>query len=283
VDQQAKDARKVDRSQSAVKNTKPRDLVPKKRTRASTAQLSADDVSVIRESTQSFFANSVAGLANFFLDKLLELQSGSPSGIRLSPVFVQEVAIRYAGVVRRAAAEVSKDLSQAVGARQGLGEKQKSWIQAEVETFVEEKTSASTAHAFFETAVSSLFNITNQEEAKVWLAENLARIGGGSLLTQSTDRLRHSAAIYGGERKQVTSYRSPLKRAVALHLTRSPNATDLELCRWLDDEGAVELPPNWAMKANRSYEAAYMVATIRKKMHVVFSKVRGDMRHSGLL
>lgn len=38
------------------------------------------------------------------------------------------------------------------------------------------------------------------------------------------------------------NYRSELKRAVALLLTKDPNVSDLNICRGLDADGAVELP-----------------------------------------
>ena len=57
---------------------------------------------------------------------------------------------------------------------------------------------------------------------------------------------------------------------------------DLELCRRLDAEG-ITLPSSWEKKGERSFEQAYMDAATRKKIWVLFGKVRGDLRKWGLL
>jgi hypothetical protein len=80
------------------------------------------------------------------------------------------------------------------------------------------------------------------------------------------------------------NYKSELKRSVLVGLTKNADATDLELCRWLDDDGAGELPSSWRSKTNdRSFESAYYDPKHRSKIQVLFSKIRRDMRDKGLL
>jgi hypothetical protein len=80
------------------------------------------------------------------------------------------------------------------------------------------------------------------------------------------------------------NYRSALKRAIALQLTRNPGASDLQICRDLDAEGAVELPHRWRKPdGGRLFFDAYMDLTRRHKVEISISKVRADMRRSGLL
>jgi hypothetical protein len=63
-----------------------------------------------------------------------------------------------------------------------------------------------------------------------------------------------------------------------LRLTQEPETNGLELCRWIDEEGAADLPDQWKTKPNdRSFESAYMSTAHRSKIQVVISKVRADM------
>jgi hypothetical protein len=73
------------------------------------------------------------------------------------------------------------------------------------------------------------------------------------------------------------NYRSPLKRAILVQLTRNYRASGLEVCRALDDEGAVELPADWSVGRNRSYEVAYKDRILRSRIEAMISKVRADM------
>ncbi len=78
-------------------------------------------------------------------------------------------------------------------------------------------------------------------------------------------------------------YRSELKRAISFGLTRNPFSTDRELCRWLDADGAAELPARLAVAENRSFEDAYKRRSTKQSLEVTISKVRKDMRRRGLL
>jgi hypothetical protein len=98
--------------------------------------------------------------------------------------------------------------------------------------------------------------------------------------TLSDERRHNEKARQQGSLK----YRSVLKRSILVALTRDPHASDLEICGWLDEEGAGELPANWASASNdRSFETAYKDPRQRPKIHVTISKIRGDMRKNGLL
>jgi hypothetical protein len=86
-----------------------------------------------------------------------------------------------------------------------------------------------------------------------------------------------------GKKGLLHNYRSPLKKAIALRLSQDPDATDLQICRSLDAEGEVDLPPKWNLKSDRSFATAYKNQIIRRTIESMISKVRGDMRRRGLL
>lgn len=79
------------------------------------------------------------------------------------------------------------------------------------------------------------------------------------------------------------NYASGLKRAIALLLSISPDASDLQICRSLDEDGAIELPTSWTTGANRLFEIAYKDPNHRRKVEIMISKVRTQMREKGLL
>jgi hypothetical protein len=79
------------------------------------------------------------------------------------------------------------------------------------------------------------------------------------------------------------TFASEMKRAIALLLSISPDASDLEICRRFDDNGVVELPESWRSGDNRSFELAYKDPQHRPKIEKMISKVRTAMRRKGLL
>lgn len=82
----------------------------------------------------------------------------------------------------------------------------------------------------------------------------------------------------------LSSYRSEIKRAILAQLALNPKATDVEICRGLDADGSVELPPSWKSKlSDRGFFDAYSDAVRRHKVEVTISKVRKDLRRHGLL
>lgn len=83
--------------------------------------------------------------------------------------------------------------------------------------------------------------------------------------------------------RRKARYKSPLKRAISLLLVESLDASDLEVCRGLDEDGAVELPASWTSAGNRRFELAYKSPKHKRKVEIMISKVRSDMRKKGLL
>ncbi len=81
----------------------------------------------------------------------------------------------------------------------------------------------------------------------------------------------------------LDKYRSDVKRAILIQLTKRPQATDLEVCRGLDADGAADLPQAWKHGDNRSFVAAYRNTKVRSKIEKLISKVRADLRKRGLL
>ena len=82
----------------------------------------------------------------------------------------------------------------------------------------------------------------------------------------------------------LLTYRSQLKRAILVQLTQNPRATDLDICRGLDADGAVELPGNWKkVDKDSGFAHAYMDSNRRHKLEIEISKVRSDLRKRTLL
>lgn len=79
------------------------------------------------------------------------------------------------------------------------------------------------------------------------------------------------------------NYRSELKNVIALNFAKNHKASDLDICRALDSDGAVELPTSWQTGENRLFERAYKNPQTRRKVEITISKVRNQMRKKGLL
>jgi hypothetical protein len=101
-------------------------------------------------------------------------------------------------------------------------------------------------------------------------------------------RNKEAGNSLAGDRQEkerpVLSYRSELKRAILIQITKNPKASDLEICRGMDADGAAELPPAWKFKGtNRLFVAAYMDPTVRHKIEIAISRVRSDLRKHGVI
>ena len=79
------------------------------------------------------------------------------------------------------------------------------------------------------------------------------------------------------------NYRSDLKRAIAVQLIRNPGASDLQICRGLDAEGAVEVPADWSVGNDRLFESVYKNRKLKPRIAAASSKVRADLRKQGLI
>ena len=80
--------------------------------------------------------------------------------------------------------------------------------------------------------------------------------------------------------KQV-KYRSDLRAQIRRVLLGDRSASDLEVCRGLDNE---EFTPPENMQTNeRSFESAYQDPKIKPRLATLISKVRHDMRKQGLM
>jgi len=85
-------------------------------------------------------------------------------------------------------------------------------------------------------------------------------------------------------RPLLNTYRSEVKRAILMQLSKNPSASDIEICRGIDAEGSVDIPKGWTSKpGNRSFELAYKDSSTRSKIEKTISKVRADLREQGLL
>jgi hypothetical protein len=79
------------------------------------------------------------------------------------------------------------------------------------------------------------------------------------------------------------AYRSVLKRAIKALLIGDSKLKDLDICRDLDADGAVELPEEWIIRENRSFVSAYMNPRLKPRIHTAISKVRTDLRRTGII
>ncbi len=79
------------------------------------------------------------------------------------------------------------------------------------------------------------------------------------------------------------AYRSVLKRAIKALLIGDSKLKDLDICRDLDADGAVELPKEWIIRENRSFVLAYMNPRLKPRIHTAISKVRFDLRRTGII
>ncbi|MGA2902592.1 MAG: hypothetical protein ABSD98_02070 [Candidatus Korobacteraceae bacterium] len=79
------------------------------------------------------------------------------------------------------------------------------------------------------------------------------------------------------------NYRSSIKRAILAQLIRDPDATDAQVCRALDADGAVDLPKSWQSNPReRLFFGAYSDSLTRHKVETTISRVRQDWRKQGL-
>ena len=82
----------------------------------------------------------------------------------------------------------------------------------------------------------------------------------------------------------LSRYRSEIKRGILMQLTLNPRATDSEVCRGLDADGAIEIPNSWKTKTgDRGFFKAYADPDLRHRVEVAISKVRDNLRKHGLL
>jgi hypothetical protein len=112
-------------------------------------------------------------------------------------------------------------------------------------------------------------------------APNVKRIGSEHV--PQTKDVKSGGGRRGGF--LLSKYRSGIKRAILIELTKNPGASDLEVCRGLDADGSIDLPRTLqAEKKDRPFVAAYSNRlSSRRRVEVAISKVRTDLRKRGLL
>lgn len=108
-------------------------------------------------------------------------------------------------------------------------------------------------------------------------------MNASSKVERSRDLKENSDQFRRTGRRSNLRYRSELKRAILIQLTKKHDASDLEVCRALDADGAIELPPNWSDGENRLFESVYRNPGTRGRIESMISKVRADLRKIGLL
>ncbi len=103
--------------------------------------------------------------------------------------------------------------------------------------------------------------------------------------TAAVEKLdRRELMAHLGAGRSGLNYHSEIKRAILVQLTKQPGASDAEICRGLDADGAAELPEGWRNKrSDRLFIDAYSTSHIRHKIETAISKVRKDRRKLGLM
>jgi hypothetical protein len=112
------------------------------------------------------------------------------------------------------------------------------------------------------------------------LSERKPQGGEQGPAPKAPEKTRHSRST----KPLMLKYRSGIKRAILGALTRTPTATDAEVCRSLDADGGEELPGGWrSRKEDRSFFVAYTNSRTKRKIEIAISKIRRDLRERGLL
>src|SRR5439155_3320080 len=94
---------------------------------------------------------------------------------------------------------------------------------------------------------------------------------------QSPRTERHGVRSRNERRKKPAKYRSPRKKAIRQALNFYPDASDREVCRYIDAEISVRFK-------GKSWEQVYLGGGKDKKLlEGMISKVRGNMRECGLI
>ena len=114
-----------------------------------------------------------------------------------------------------------------------------------------------------------------QEEVAAKMNSTESRVG--SQRPQEPELVRPRDSV-------LLKYNSELKRAILMQLLANRTASDIDVCRGLDAAGTVELPTNWRVRpGDRLFSAAYKNPKIKRKMEIIISKVRTDLRGIGLV
>lgn len=114
--------------------------------------------------------------------------------------------------------------------------------------------------------------------------ETLAK-GPGSSQNKSTENVKKPLESPKNVPKPLLlKYRSGIKRSILRALAENPQATDAQVCRFLDADGGEELPAGWKnRKEDRSFFAAYANLQTKHKIEIAISKIRRDLRERALL
>ena len=122
-----------------------------------------------------------------------------------------------------------------------------------------------------------------RDDAQMRLAHLEGRQAGVSDPAQAKGTTRTKEPRTDAKNRPL-NFRSEVRRAISLELTKEPGASDLEICRGLDNDGGFELPEGWQDKSgNREFVAAYLNSLHKHKIEKTISSVRTAMREKGLL
>ncbi|MBZ5562608.1 MAG: hypothetical protein LAP13_09310 [Acidobacteriia bacterium] len=118
-----------------------------------------------------------------------------------------------------------------------------------------------------------------------WARPYLAHLPPAELQWAESGQRQPISMSPGGASPLLKKYRSEVKRAILIQLTKNPDATDIEICRGLDADGAVEMPDDWVKTraGDRLWKNAYRDRKLQHKIETTISKVRSDLRTIGLL
>jgi hypothetical protein len=128
---------------------------------------------------------------------------------------------------------------------------------------------------------SRLQYVLNQLTDKAILQEpplSPARVNGKPEPQQNRSEKPTIQRFENHKRAPLKSYRSELRRAIATALTKRPNATDLEICKSIDQDGTAEVSGR-----DRTLTSAYMDPKRKPGIQTTIIKLLHDLRKRGLL
>lgn len=115
------------------------------------------------------------------------------------------------------------------------------------------------------------FLVNAEDRVRVELAGPRERATAGDVASRDLSKRREIPA-------PLPTYRSPLKRHIRTCLNDDPNASDLAICRKVDEQGIEGIPSPWLKGNNRELEIAYRNdKQARGKISTMISKVRRDL------
>jgi hypothetical protein len=159
--------------------------------------LSAKALSLIRGRSKDRLRLRIGALNKEKADDLLTRQVGSPAVITLVKTEIVLFAAAYIAAVRETTKEFTEELAGVVGRRKGLGKPERKWVLGRIRDFYQSMTSPTAGEAWFHEAFS-MFTLTNEEETKKDLLDQVNKLAGSNPPSSSRRAIAALIAMYRG-------------------------------------------------------------------------------------